>query len=179
MMKRYLAHIAALILLVLAFFMPARAQTQFQFNQAPWGGYAPTRIQCGQLYGANFNIVTDQPITISVPSGIWMLDSIEVDEVYPAQTAVSLTTAQGGVYTGAGKTGVTLVASTQAYSTITNATANTISNAMLMTMATGATTTVFQGFAQASKVSTIYFALTTGQGAAAAANIRVFCRNLF
>ena len=178
-MKFTIRLLLAAILALGLLFPRAFAQTQFQFPTAPWQAYAPTRIQCGQLYGANFNVVTDQPITISVPSGIWMLDSIEVDEVYPAQTAVSLTTAQGGVYTGAGKTGVTLVASTQAYSTITNATANTISNAMLMTMATGATTTVFQGFAQASKVSTIYFALTTGQGAAAAANIRVFCRNLF
>jgi hypothetical protein len=173
-MKRFLA---AALLLVLA--STAHAQTQMQFWNAPWQGFAPGRIQCGQLYGANFNITSDQAIPISVPSGIWMVDAIEIDEAYPQQPSVSLTTASGGFYTAVSKGGVAVVGSGQAYSSITTNAVNTTGNSMLATIATAGNTTAFQGFGQASKVSTLYFSLTTAQGAAAAANIRVYCRPLY
>ena len=170
---------AAILALVGIISLDARAQTQFQFPTAPWAGYAPTRVQCGQLYGANFNVTTDQAIPISVPSAAYLLDSIEIDELFPLQPLVSLSTAQGGFYTGAGKSGITVVANSQAYSTITTNLASTTGNAMTATLATAGLTTIFPGGSQPSPVTTLYFSLTTAQGAAATANIRVYCRALF
>ena len=174
MKKMLLAAVCAL-----AFAGSAMAQTNGQFPQTPWNAFAPARIQCGWLYGANMNVTTDQAIPISVPSGIWVLDSITVDEVFPLQPLVSLTTAQGGFYTGAGKTGITVVASTQAYSTITTNAVNTTGNVVGMTLATAGTTTAFQGPTQTSPIKTLYLSLTTAQGAAATANVRVFCKPLY
>lgn len=174
-MKKFFGSLVAGLLLAGA----ASAQTQFQFPNAPWQAFAPARIQCGWLYGANANITTDQSIPISVPSGIWLLDSITVDEVFPLQPSVSLTTAQGGIYSGAGKTGITVVASTQAYSTITSNSVNATGNAMSMTLSTAGLTTAFQGPSQTSPIKTLYLSLTTAQGSAATMNVRVYCRPLF
>lgn len=138
-----------------------------QFPTAGWGAYAPARVQCGTLKAANFNVTTDQAIPIVVPSVLFMVDSISVNNA-----SVSLTTAQGGFYTAASKGGTTLVASTQAYSTLTAAAVDSAGSAMTVTLGTGATTSALD-------VSTIYFSLTTAQGAAATADIRVHCRPLY
>ena len=174
MMKRYLAHIAAAALLAVAAILPADAQTQIQFPTAPWGGYAPTHIECGRLLGANMNVTTDQAIPISVPSATYLVDSIVV-----SNPSVSLTTAAGGVYSAASKGGVAIVGSGQAYSGLTSNSANTTGNALGLTIATAGLTTAFQGYAQTSQISTIYLSLTTGQGAAATADVRVYCKPLF
>jgi hypothetical protein len=79
----------------------ALAQTNFQFPNTPWQAYAPTQIQCGKLSGANFNVTTDQAITISVPSGAYFVSSIAITE-----PSVSMTTAAGGFYSAASKGGV-------------------------------------------------------------------------
>lgn len=150
-----------------------RAQTNVQYPNTPWSAYAPARIQCGVLRGADFNVTTDQQIPISMPSG-YMFDSIAISD-----PSVSLTTAAGGFYSGAGKTGVIVVAAAQAYSALTTNTANTTGNALLATISTAGNTTAFGGFGSASPQQVLYFSLTTGQGAAATGNIRVYCRPLF
>ena len=175
-LKRAFAGVAIAALIAIG---AARAQTTMQFPTAPWQGYAPTRTQCGQLYGANFNTTADQAIPISTPSAYWLLDSIEIDEVFPLQPLVSLTTAAGGFYTGAAKSGITVVAANQAYSTITTNLASTTGNAMAATIATAGGSTIFPGPTQPSPVTTLYFSLTTAQGTAATANIRVYCRAMF
>lgn len=168
----------ALVCAMLALAMPLSAQTTMQFPTAPWNAFAPTRMQCGQLYAANANTTADQLIPIAMPSANYLIDSIEVDEVFPVQPSVSLTTAQGGFYTGAGKTGVTVVANTQAYSTITSNSVNTTGNAMSATLSTAGNTTIFNSNLQSAPTN-LYWSLTTAQGAAATVNIRVFCKALF
>ncbi len=138
-----------------------------QFPTSPWGGFAPGRVQCGQLYGANFNSTADQAITISPPSNQYQLDRITI-----SNASVSLTTAQGGFYTAAAKSGTTLVANTQAYSTLTAAAINAAGSLMSATLGTGATTSMLD-------VSRVYFSLTTAQGAAATADIRLSCNPLY
>jgi hypothetical protein len=152
----------------------AMAQTNGQFPQAPWNAFAPASIQCGWLYGANMNATTDQAIPISVPSGTWAIDSISI-----SNPSISLTTAQGGFYTAASKGGVAVVASTQAYSTLTTNAANSTGNFMTTTLSTAGNTTDFQGPTQTSAIKMLYFSLTTAQGAAATADIRVRCRPLY
>lgn len=152
----------------------AQAQTQFQFPQSPWEAYAPARIQCGRLLAANFNSTSDQSIIISTPTATWTVDSIEI-----SNPSISLTTAQGGFYSAASKGGVAVVANTQAYTSLTTGSVNATGNAMLATLATAGNTTAFQGYGQASKISSLFFSLTTAQGAAATADIRVYCRTLY
>lgn len=158
-------------LLAVSLALPASAATiagsTTQFPTSPWGGFAPARVQCGQLLGANFNSTSDQAIPISVPSVNYMLDSITIDNA-----SVSLDTAAGGFYTAASKGGAAVVANTQAYSTLTAAAANAAGSAMTATLATAGSTALFN-------LPTLYFSLTTGQGAAATANIRVYCRPLY
>lgn len=164
----------ALALLV-ALATGASAQTQFQFPTTPWQAYAPGRIQCGSLIGANFNSTADQAIPISVPTGLWMVDSIAI-----TNPSVSLTTAAGGFYTAVSKAGVAVVASSQAYSALTTNAANTTGNALLATIATAGNTTTLGGYLQgANTIATLYFSLTTAQGAAATGDIRVQCRPIY
>jgi hypothetical protein len=154
-----------LVLLLLA--GTAHAQTQMQFPTTPWGGFAPAVVQCGGLYGANFNTTADQAIPVSFPSYRYVIDKIEV-----TNPSVSMTTAAGGVYTGASKTGQTLVASGQAYSGLTTNAVNTDGSALALTLATSATTDYLNS-------TPIYLSLTTAQGAAATADVRVYCRPLY
>lgn len=159
-MKRLLS--AAAIAALLA--SPAMATSPtMQFPTTGWSGYAPNRIQCGELLGANMNTTADQPIQITVPSALYDIDAIEV-----SSASTSLTTAVGGVYPAASKGGTAIVANSQAYSTLTAAAPNAAGSTMLLTLAGGVATTAYN-------LGTIYFSLTTPQGAAATANIRVRC----
>ncbi len=173
-MKRMTKLLATVALLAAFALSGVSAQTNFQFPNAPWQAFAPSRVQCGWLYGANMNTTADQAIPMSVPSATYMIDSIAV-----SNPSVSLTTAAGGLYTAASKGGVAVVANTQAYSTLTTNAANTTGNSFLLTLATAGSTTDFQGPTQASAVNTLYLSLTTAQGAAATADVRVYCRPLF
>jgi hypothetical protein len=163
-MRKLFAAFAALTLYAGA---ASAAGPTIQFPNSPWKGSAPARIQCGWLQSANMNSTADQAIPISVPSSTYMLDSIVI-----SNASVSLSTAAGGFYTAASKGGTTLVANTQAYSTLTAAAVNAAGSSMSATLGTGATTS-------ALNASPIYFSLTTGQGAAATADIRVYCRPLY
>ena len=172
MKARYLLAAAAAAVL---FAGSASAQTGFQYPMTPWQSYAPAEIQCGQLYGANFNITTDQAIQVIAPSANWMFTRMII-----SNPSVSMTTAQGGLYSGAGKTGVALVGATQAYTSLTTNSANTTGNALQATIVTADNTTMFSNQTQGSNAQTsVYFSLTTPQGAAATADIRLYCRPLY
>lgn len=175
-MKFRLPIAAVAIAGALALFLSShlRAQTQMQFPTTPWGGYAPAVEQCGTLKGANFNVTTDQAIPISVPTLHYQIYQIVVDA-----PSVSLTTAAGGFYPAASKGGDAIVAATQAYTTLTNNTANTTGNMLVLTLASDTLATSYGGPQATTPQATIYFSLTTAQGAAATANIRVYCVPLF
>lgn len=147
---------------------PGKASSPtFQYPAGVWASYAPGRVQCGALKQADMNSTNDQAIPISVPSLTYMLDSITI-----ANASISLTTAQGGFYTAASKGGTAVVANTQAYSTLTAAALDASGSAMTATLAAA-------GANNALDIQTLYFSLTTGQGAAATADIRIYCRPAF
>jgi hypothetical protein len=155
-------------LFVLLLTAPALAQSggsQYQFPTTPWQAFAPATEQCGSLLGANMNSTADQVIPISFPSANYRIDSILV-----TNPSVSLTTAVGGIYPAASKAGVAIVANSQAYSGLTSATANTAGNLLALTLASSTTAFNLKG---------LYFSLTTPQGAAATADIRVRCAPLY
>jgi hypothetical protein len=147
---------------------PAAAATvagsQTQFPTAPWGGYAPAKIECGELLKANMNVTTDQAIPISVPSVNYYVGQILI-----SNPSVSLTTASGGFYTAVSKGGTT-ISSNAALSTLTAAAVNSAGSVYSPTIAS--TSTILN-------LATIYFSLSTAQGVAATADIRVFCDPLF
>lgn len=125
-------------------------------------------MQCvlGVLYGANFNVTTDQAITIdpftATDAGyLPAATKYRITNIYVTNCSASLTTAQGGVYTAASKGGTTLVASSQAYTGCTGTTALQIA-----TLASGATGNVFTA-------STLDLSLTTAQGATATGDVYV------
>lgn len=116
----------------------------------------------GKLIGANFNSTADQAIPIASPHPKYRLAQIVV-----ANASISLTTAQGGLYSAASKGGTTLVANTQAYITLTGAAVNSAGSVMLPTVvAAPGNTTLWD-------IGTIYFSLTTPQGAPATADIYI------
>jgi hypothetical protein len=112
----------------------------------------------GRQVGVNFNITTDQPITMFVPQ----TRKFRVTKITARNTSVAgMSTAAGGIYPAVAKGGTALVAAGQVYTGLTNA-----STALDLTLATA-------NAIQAAAVQ-LYFALTTGQGAAATADIDVF-----
>lgn len=110
-----------------------------------------------KVTAADFNVVTDQAIA-NLPSK-WIIRRITVQNA-----SVNMTTAAGGFYTGAGKTGTVIVAAAQTYAALTAA-----GIWMDLTLAAG----VLTGTA-ALTATTIYFALTTAQGAPATADIYIW-----
>jgi hypothetical protein len=120
------------------------------------------------IRGANFNATTDQALIL--PQSI---AAFKLTEIIITNASASLTTAEGGFYTGLLKTGTTVVAATQTYSTLT--TANILMDA---TLASGINTTRWSN-ANLTITSltgglpglTLYFSLTTPQGLAATADI--------
>ena len=104
------------------------------------------------LLGADFNVTTDQAITI--PAGRWIVRKIVVDNA-----SISLTTAAGGIYTATSKGGTAIVAATQVYSALTAS-----GKFLDLTLAAGMATDILTA-------TTIYFSLTTAQGAAATGDI--------
>jgi hypothetical protein len=110
----------------------------------------------GMLLGANMNSTADQLIPLYVPA----TTLYRVNKVTVTNASVSLTTAVGGLYTGAGKTGSALVANSQVYSALT-----TGLKAVDLTLALN----------QRDVAGTLlYLSLTTAQGAAATADVYVY-----
>ena len=117
-----------------------------------------SNVCLGKLKGANFNITSDQPITISGDSSLkWIIRKLVV-----INSSTSLTVAAGGFYTSAGKTGTTVVAATQVYTLLTGST-----KWIDLTLASGVTGDILTA-------GTIYLSLTTSQGGAATADIYIF-----
>lgn len=117
--------------------------------------------QCGVLRGANFNVTTDQAITINLPNAAskWV-----IERIFVTNPSISLTTAAGGVYSAVSKGGVALVASSQTY---TDAVASDDVQVATLTAA---------GQKKSFSSGTVYLSLTTAQGAAATADVYVICR---
>jgi hypothetical protein len=112
----------------------------------------------GSFVGLNMNITTDQPLALAVPSGA----SYFLTHVVMRNASISLTTAAGGLYTAASKGGTVLVLAATVY---TGFTGPTITAPVLIVAA------------QAAALQTanpIYFSLTTGQGAAATADMLIY-----
>lgn len=107
------------------------------------------------LRGANMNTTSDQPLTLGPKNYV-------VRRVVVTNASISLTSAVGGIYTGAGKTGTQLVPAGQSYAAL-------IDSTKYVTTSLGAavaTDTFING--------TIFFSLTTPQGAAATADIYIY-----
>ena len=104
------------------------------------------------LIGADFNVTTDQAITI--PAGRWVVRKIVVNNA-----SISLTAATGGIYTAISKGGTAIVAAAQVYSALTAS-----SKFLDLTLGAGMATDILTA-------TTIYFSLTTAQGAAATGDI--------
>jgi hypothetical protein len=114
-----------------------------------------------RLVGANMNSTSDQPMTSFMSPNAYYIPSYMIVK----DCSVSLTTAQGAVYDTASKSGTTLFGTTsQAYSACIGAgTAQPIS-------ATAAGAKVVDS----AKSNPPILSLTTGQGAAAIANVYVY-----
>jgi len=108
-----------------------------------------------RLNGANMNSTADQPIIRQFACSSFLITRIRM-----VDASLSLTTAVGGIYTGASKTGVTVVSAAQAYSALTGATLG-----MDLTVAPAGLDRIVS--------TTLFLSLTTPQGAAAATNLYV------
>ena len=115
----------------------------------------------GSLSQADFNSTADQAIALPSTLNYFQLTSIIV-----AGASLSLDTAAGGFYPAASKAGSALVASSQAYSSLTGSTL------LLACTLTSAAQTAYYSRSQLADWA-IYFSLTTAQGATATASIFV------
>jgi hypothetical protein len=120
---------------------------------------APRYGLLGKLAAADFNITTDNAIPIASAKYI-------VRRIVVSGASISLTTAVGGIYTGASKSGSVLVAATQVFSALT-----AVSKFLDLTIQAPATTDY-------QTVPTLYLSLTTPQGAAAVASVFIYGENL-
>lgn len=111
-------------------------------------------VLLGQLLGANFNSAADQAIVMT--GNLYIVRRIIV-----TSASLSLTTAAGGIYTGAAKTGTVLVAAAQAYAALTAA-----GKFLDLTLAAIVGTDRFAA-------AQLLLSLTTAQGAAATADVFV------
>jgi len=110
-----------------------------------------------RLLGANFNTTADQIMSAA------MITKWRVKRIVVCNTSVNgMGTAVGGLYTGAGKTGTTIVANTQVYSGLTNAL-----TAVELTLAVASGTIL-------AAQTPLYFSLSTPQGVTATADIYVY-----
>lgn len=118
-----------------------------------FGGTTLTGVQrvLWTLPAANLNVTTDQAMLQSFTFATYTIEKIIVTSL-----TGTVTLAAGGFYTGAGKSGITLVAAGQAYSGLTGAT-----SVVNPTLASSAL--------QLSQ--TLYFSLSVANGSAATANI--------
>lgn len=119
-------------------------------------GGGPTLI--GRLIGANFNVTTDQAIPLFIPPG----SSFTPTNLFVRNCSVSLSAAQGGLYTLASKSGLILGATTTPF---TGCTATGLTSATYAAATTQAT---------AVNPATAFLSLTTAQGAAATGDVYLY-----
>jgi len=110
----------------------------------------------GYRIACNMNVTTDQAI-----SNLNNSLKFRPKRIIVTNASISLTTAQGGLYTGAGKTGTIIVAAAQAYSTLTAA------NIALELTLNSPNIVLPAG-------TPLFLSLTTAQGAAATADLYIF-----
>jgi hypothetical protein len=120
----------------------------------------------GELLAADFNVTTDQNITLTLPTGLtnWVIESIVV-----SNASISLTTAVGGIYTAPAKAGVAVVSGSQRYAGLTGSPVDQDGSALLLTI----DQTIMLN------LTILYFSLTTPQGVAATADLHVYARALW
>ena len=117
--------------------------------------------------GASFNTITDQPLVLPGSILAFMLTGIVV-----TNASLNMTTAVGGFYSGALKTGTQIVAASQTYTTLTtpNVLAFPVLTANIPTTRFSAANLLVNTFGATTGL-TIYFSLTTPQGAIATADV--------
>lgn len=120
----------------------------------PQGAVPPINAY-GLLGSAIVDMNTTADQAFNVRAGSYYIDKIVVIDA-----SVSLTTAAGGIYTAAGKAGVSLVAATQVYTALTT-------SAKVLELSLAVPT-------DKRTEGTLYFSLTTAQGVAATAEVLVF-----
>lgn len=121
--------------------------------------FGTTEMVLAQLISANMNTTNDQQIALSSH-----ITKFQLTRIIVANASISLTTAAGGFYPTVSKGGTSIVANTQIYSSLT------ASSVLLNpTLTSYGSTTAFTSSILTS--NSIYFALTTAQGAAATADI--------
>ncbi len=136
------------------------------------GGTSPrvcaVMVQCvlGVLKAANFNVTTDQTITIDFLTAasqgkLSNATKYFISEIRVMNCSASLTTAQGAVYTAASKGGTIIGATTTAYTGCTGTT--TMQKLSALTNMDGNTFTA----------ASLFLSLTTAQGGAATGDVYV------
>lgn len=125
----------------------------------------------GIAIGVDFNSVADTAITISSPTASYRVVGVFVQNV---GTTASLTNAQCGVFTSTGGGGTVILASGTALSPITSNASNTVGNSLFF----GAPATTGLSQVILTSVSTLYFRITTAQGAAASGNVFIVIQPL-
>jgi len=115
----------------------------------------------------NLNATGDTPVAISMPPGAtrWTLFAVRVSN---STGNLPNGTATVGLYTGAGRTGTTLVAQQALNAVITSQADATAGNAGTTATAVGAT--------QSFTATTIYLNVQTAQGATAAVDVAIVLR---
>ncbi len=113
-------------------------------------------VLLGRLLGANANTTTDQPFAMTMWS---KLVNYRVTKITAKNASANLTTANGGVWTGAAKTGTSMVANTQVYSALTGSTL-----ALDLTLVAASANTVLP------PSTALILSLAVSQGAAATAD---------
>ena len=120
----------------------------------------------GQLRSANFNVTTDQAITVGpltttdngyLPSAT----KYKITDIFVTNCSTSLTTAQGAFYTAASKGGTIIGATTTPYTGCTGATTQQDATSL-----TNMNTTIFTS-------TTLQLSLTTAQGGAATGDVYI------
>lgn len=114
----------------------------------------------------NFNAVGDYPINITLPPGATAYRLGAIVTINTGPGAASLTTAQMGMWSGPGATGINIIASGTALTTIVSNSPNT-QNATLQH------TTVVGISAAYLNFPTLFYRVTQAQGAAAAGRVTV------
>jgi len=116
----------------------------------------PTNL-LGFKLQADFNSTLDQII----PLNTLLITKYRPTRITVLNASISLSTAEGGFYTGLAKTGITLVAATQSYAALTTSTL-----ALDVTLNAAADVLVAG--------TPIYLSLTTPQGVAAKADVYIW-----
>lgn len=166
MMLKHLRH----LLLILAVAIPSGVLVAQQKQQTaitrPTAGFEQITVSAeftgllGMRKSVNMNTTNDQAIQINASKYV-------VRKIVVTNSSTDLTTAVGGFYTGASKSGTTVVANSQTYIALTGST-----KFQDCTLAASPTTDVLTS-------NLIYLSLTIAQGGAATADVYIFGDPLF